>query len=178
VGLFTFLGMLFGLFGDIALSDDLHNLPQPVILGIPTFLVGHIFYILGYSHLARTLSLTDAPLKLTVNLAYQVLGVGLWAFLIRNPKAGTALNAGSLVYAIVLNAMTASATWIAIQQPRLLGLAVGANLFLISDVMLGMRLLRGVTFPMMRDVVWAAYISGQALIVFSVGSALRLLELG
>ena len=175
LGLFTFLGMLFGFFGDFSLSDDLHNLPRPVIFGIVTFLIGHIFYILGYLHLARTLSLADTALRLIVNAVYQVAGVGAWTLLVRNPKAGTALNVGSLVYTIVLDAMTAYATWLAIQEPRLAGLAVGANLFLISDVILGMRLLRGVVFPMVRDLVWALYISGQALIVFSVGPALRLL---
>jgi hypothetical protein len=178
LGLFTFLGMLFGFFGDFSLSDDLHNLPQPVILGIVTFLIGHIFYILGYIHLAHTLSLTNTSLRLIVNLIYQVVGITLWALLVRNPEAGRALNVGSLAYTIVLAAMTGYATWLAIQETRLIGLAIGANLFLISDVILGMRLLRGIVFLMIRDLVWALYIAGQALIVFSVGIALRLLETG
>ena len=175
LGLFTFLGMLFGFFGDVSLSDDLIRLPKPVIFGIAAFLIGHIFYILGYIHLARTFSLTDTPLRWLVNIVYQIVGVGLWVLLVRSPKAGRTLNIGSLVYTVFLAAMAAYATWLALQEPRFTLLSIGANLFFISDVILGMRLLRGNVFLMIRDVVWVLYITGQALIVFSVGTALQLL---
>lgn len=175
LGAFIFLGMLFGFLGDVSLSDDIITLPQPVILGIISFLIGHIFYILGYLYLARVLGLADTWLRLIVQGVYQVVGIGAWALLVRSPQAGTKLNIGSLVYTVFLAAMTAYATWLALLEPRLVSLAVGANLFLISDVILGMRLLRGKTFPLIRDVVWALYNPGQALIVFSVGTALRLL---
>jgi hypothetical protein len=178
LGLFIFLGMLFGFFGDVSLSDDIVNIPQPVIFGIVAFLIGHVFYILGYLHLARTLSVTDVQSRMMAHLFYQVVGIALWAVLVRSPKVSAVLNIGSLVYTIFLAAMTAYATWLALQEPRLATLAFGAILFLISDVILGMRLLRGTTFLIIRDVVWVMYIIGQALIVFSVGTALQLLGAG
>jgi hypothetical protein len=53
-------------------------------------------------------------------------------------------------------------------------LAVSAVLFVVSDILVGMRLLRDADLLLMGDLIWVLEIIGQGLIVFSVGTALQL----
>jgi len=62
-----------------------------------------------------------------------------------------------------------------LQEPRFVPLALGALLFLVSDVFLGHRLFQGGKFLLVGDLVWMTYIVGQLLIVFSTATGLRLL---
>ena len=174
LGLFIWLGMLVGFVGDLFIAELL-PVGRSEIFGIALFLIGHFFYIVGCAHLARTASLTNITLLVAILAIFEVAGGALWLLLIRAPQAGRTLNVGSLVYTLGLCVMVSVAVWLAVQETMLLPLAVGAMLFLISDALVGMRLLRGTSFPLIRDVAWIQYSSGQLLIVFSVGSALRLL---
>ena len=56
--------------------------------------------------------------------------------------------------------------------PALWPMAVGAALFLLSDLILAARLFNGHSFPLIEDAIWLTYGPGQMLIVYSVGSAL------
>ena len=52
-------------------------------------------------------------------------------------------------------------------------LAVGAALFLLSDLILAGGLFSDLKFPLIDDVVWLTYGPGQMLIVYSVGAAMQ-----
>jgi hypothetical protein len=99
----------------------------------------------------------------------------LWWTLIRSPQTPAVLNYGSLGYALLLAAMAGLAVSLALQEPRFVPLALGALLFLVSDVFLGHRLFQEGKFLLMGDLVWMTYIVGQLLIVFSTATGLRLL---
>jgi hypothetical protein len=58
------------------------------------------------------------------------------------------------------------------QPPVFLPLAVGAALFLLSDLILAAELFNGLHFPLIGDVVWLTYGPAQMLIVYSMIGAL------
>lgn len=169
-----FFGMAFSFLGDLIMAQLL-PLPQYVLFGIGAFGVAHVLYISGYLRLGGVLGLQDGRTR-TLGLAVLlVLAVVLWWVLIRSPQTDAVLNYGSLVYALLIAVMAGLAVSLALQQPRFVPLALGAVLFLISDVFLGHRLFQGGKFLLVGDLVWMTYIVGQLLIVFSTVTGLRLL---
>jgi len=171
---FLFFGMTFSFLGDVIMAQLL-PLPQYVLFGIGAFGVAHVLYIIGYLRLGGVLGLQDGRSRAIGLAALLVLAVVLWWTLIRSPQTDAVLNYGSLAYALLLGAMAGLTVSLALQQPRFAPLALGAGLFLISDVFLGYRLFRGGTFLLIGDLVWMTYIVGQLLIVFSTATGLRLL---
>jgi hypothetical protein len=171
---FLFLGMAFSFLGDLIMAQLL-ALPQYVLFGMGTFGVAHVLYIAAYLRLGSVLGLQDGRARAVGLTVLLVLAVVLWWTLIRSPQTDAVLNYGSLGYALLLAAMAGLAVSLALQQPHFVPLAVGAMLFLISDVFLGHRLFQGGSFLLVGDLVWMTYIVGQLLIVFSTATGLRLL---
>ena len=169
-----FFGMAFSLLGDVIMAQLL-PLPQYVLCGMGAFGVAHVLYISGYLRLGGVLGLQDSRARVVGLAVLLVLAVVLWWTLIRSPQTDAVLNYGSLGYALLLAAMAGLAVSLALQQPRFVPLALGALLFLISDVFLGHRLFQRGTFLLIGDLVWVTYIVGQLLIVFSAATGLRLL---
>ena len=54
-------------------------------------------------------------------------------------------------------------------MPTLFITALGAALFLLSDLLLAAQLFNGVKFRLIGDVVWMLYGPAQMLIVYSIG---------
>lgn len=171
---YVFLGMSLGFLGDILLSDLL-RIRNALILGMAAFGVGHIFYILGYRELQILFGLEDARTLVITLVVAGVVSIGTWMGLVYVPEGETALNVGSLVYGLVLGGMAGYALALALQLPAFLPMAVGAVLFLISDIILGNFLFRQNRWYLVGDVIWFTYVIGQALIVFSNATALTLL---
>jgi len=169
-----FFGMAFSFLGDVIMAQLL-PLPQYVLCGMGAFGVAHVLYISGYLRLGSVLGLQDGRARAVGLAVLLVLAVVLWWTLIRSPRTDAMLNYGSLGYALLLAAMAGLAVSLALQEPRFVPLALGAVLFLISDVFLGHRLFQRGTFLLIGDLVWMTYIVGQLLIVFSTGTGLRLL---
>jgi hypothetical protein len=168
---FIFLGMAWSFVGDLLMARVI-PLPAHPIPGIVAFGVAHIFYILGCVQIGRALGLSNSGVWVGALLALELLGVVLWRSLIYSPQASPVLAYGALGYALLLAGTTGAAIALAIQEPRTTVLAVGAVLFLISDAILGNRLLRDNDWFMVGDVVWAIYIAGQSLIVFTLPAVL------
>jgi len=169
-----FFGMAFSFLGDLIMAQLL-PLPQYVLFGMGAFGVAHVLYIVAYLRLGSVLGLQDGGVR-TMGLAVLlVLVVVLWWMLIRSPRTSAVLNYGSLGYALLLAAMAGLAVSLALQELRFVPLALGALLFLVSDVLLGHRLFQGGKFLLVGDLVWITYIVGQLLIVFSTGVGLELL---
>jgi len=169
-----FFGMAFSFLGDVIMAQLL-PLPEYVLCGMGAFGVAHVLYISGYLRLGSVLGLQDGRARAVGLAALLVLAVVLWWMLIRSPQTDAVLNYGSLGYALLLAAMAGLAMSLALQEPRFVPLALGAVLFLVSDVFLGHRLFQGGTFLLVGDLVWMTYIVGQLLIVFSTATGLRLL---
>jgi hypothetical protein len=171
---FLCLGMAFSFLGDLIMAQLL-PLPQHVLFGIGAFGVAHVLYIAGYLRLGSVLGLQDGRARAIGLGILLVLAVVLWWTLIRSPQTEAVLNYGSLAYALLIAVMAGLAVSLALQEPRFVPLALGAVLFLISDVFLGHRLFQGGKFLLVGDLVWMTYIVGQLLIVFSTATGLRLL---
>jgi hypothetical protein len=169
-----FFGMAFSFIGDVIMAQLL-PLPQYVLFGMGAFGAAHVLYISGYLRLGSVLGLQDGGARAVGLAVLLVLAVVLWWALIRSPRTPAVLNYGSLGYALLLAAMAGLAVSLALQETRFVPLALGALLFLVSDVLLGHRLFQGGTFLLVGDLVWMTYIVGQYLIVFSTAVGLQML---
>ncbi|HET7377890.1 MAG TPA: lysoplasmalogenase [Anaerolineae bacterium] len=158
------LGMTFGFSGDLILAGVIH-LPHRLIFAILTFGIGHVLYVMAFVQIALMRHLND-PFGGSVFWTLFVIAASvLWVVLIYNPKQPRVLNVGSLIYAWLISVMTGTAAGLALQDARFVWTTIGGGLFLLSDVILGNRELRGNKWFLINDVVWGIYITGQALIV-------------
>jgi hypothetical protein len=82
------------------------------------------------------------------------------------------LRLAALPYALLLAGTTGIATGLAVQDSSLIPVALGAALFLASDLILAGELFNGLSFPLIGDVVWLTYGPAQALIVYGMAVAL------
>jgi uncharacterized membrane protein YhhN len=170
-GAWITFGMLFGLVGD-ALLADVFRVKHSVPLGMAAFGVGHILYSLGYSFLGQQLGIRATPLAVILILAAVVAAIS-WRFLAWNAARSRVMILGALIYSVLLCGMAGMTVWLALGNARLIWLMIGALLFVISDMLLAGYLFGKLLFVAMRDVVWLLYTVGQALIVFSIGTALN-----
>lgn len=168
-------GMAFGHVGDWNFGGVL-GLPEPVVLGMLVFGIGHVLYMTAYRRLGRALGLENWQAVALGIVGFLLLTLVAWATLIRNPAKGPLMNYGALGYGFLLGAMAGWAAGLAAQDRRFTPLALGGVLFLTSDLFLGAQALRDLSFPRLGEIIWGTYIVGQALIVASTLTALRLLE--
>jgi uncharacterized membrane protein YhhN len=171
------LGMTFGMLGDLLLAETL-PVEQGFLAGIGAFALGHIAYI------AAILSLTPHMQWAIVGIALLVGLAGWYLVVVRGgttkgnategiaTKDAMALRVAALPYALLLSTTVGVAAGLAIQTPAFLPLAVGAALFLISDLLVAGERFGSVRFPHFDDVVWLTYGPAQMLIVYAVNSAL------
>jgi len=167
-----FLGMASGFAGDLIMARII-PVPSRLIFGMIAFGVGHLLYIAAFWQLIcksppiGTWTLVVAP--------GAVLGFCLWAWyaLVRNPNEGKAINLGSLLYGLLFGVTSALAITLAVYDAHYIALALGALLFMASDLILGNWVIRGHTWRSVNDVIWVTYASGQLLIVCSIAAALN-----
>lgn len=167
------LGMALGFLGDLIMAN-LIRVPDRLVFGMLVFGLGHIAYLAALVGLAHTLQLWSGPLYLGVWALLVAIGVGLWYSLVQKPGGDRVQNAGALVYSLLMASMNALAIGLALGSERFIPLAVGAVLFLTSDLVLGNWNIRGHHWKGVNDVVWVTYNLGQLLIVYSVASAVHL----
>jgi hypothetical protein len=166
------MGMTAGFVGDLILAE-LISVPNRLIFGIIAFGVGHVFYIAAFLCLRLQFGLGGTWSQLIVLAATLVFCLWAWRTYVHKSGGSKAINVGSLVYGLLIGIMTSLAIGLAVQQTRLISLAVGAVLFLISDFILGNWQVRGHVWKACNDAIWTAYASGQLLIVYSVAAVLN-----
>lgn len=171
-GLLIFAGMALGFVGDLVMAKVIRT-PNRVIFGMLAFGAGHLCYIAAFIGLGRELGPTATAAGAAIWLVYALTSAFLWYTLIRQPARGRALNSGTLVYALLLATMAAAALALAVQDVRLLPLALGGLLFIASDMFVGSELMRGTTFRSIGDVIWITYTVAQMLIVYSTAIVLQ-----
>ncbi len=165
-------GMTFGFLGDLFMARII-SIEQYVLGGMGSFGIGHLFYVAGFllTTAALPLELSAAPVVI-----WWLIGViGWWIAVWRGVTERTVMHRVALPYALLLASTAGFATSMAVADARFFPLAVGAALFLLSDLLLAARLFRGVFFPLIDDVVWLTYGPAQMLIVFSSLSVLSIL---
>lgn len=158
------LGMTSGFLGDLLLAEIL-PLRQGFLAGIGTFAVGHIAYI------SAILSDTPHVQWMVEGIALLIGLAGWYLVVLRSPDAGL-LRWAALPYALLLATTAGLAAGLATQAGAFLPLAVGAALFLISDLLVAGERFGGMRFPHVHDAIWLTYGPAQMLIVYAVNSAL------
>lgn len=170
-------GMALGAVGDFfnaGLLETLVPLPNPVLGGIGAFGLGHISYIAGCVVLARRVRLTVLRPWIIGLVVWQAVGLIGWYVAAYRGTEARELLGPALPYSLLLAGTAGVTMALALQDRRLVPLAVGAGLFLLSDLILAFRLFHE-EFPLGGDAVWLTYGPGQMLIVFSIGACVRLI---
>lgn len=170
------LGMTLGFIGDLFMAE-LMPLPQPVMGGIGSFGLGHIAYIVAFLGLGNQFGLDKSGPRWGALAVWLLIGlVGWYVVVFRGGKPGV-LHWAALPYALLLASTAGFATGLALQAPAFALVAVGAALFLLSDLLIAAQLFNNLHFPFIGDVIWLTYGPAQALIVYgSLDSALQLLS--
>jgi hypothetical protein len=162
-------GMGCGTLGDLVMAEVLPT-PHTVASGMLSFGIGHGFYIRAFTDAAGMQPLALAG-GLCSGWGAALLG---WRALVADPNethAPLALQYAALAYALLLGAMAGIGAARAAVDPRESGVAVGAALFLLSDLILAGELFRKLYFPFIGDAIWLTYLTGQALIVYGGNNA-------
>lgn len=159
---FILLGLFFGLFGDMLLLSE-----KLFLAGLGAFLVGHIFYILAFFHIFKSLDrLFDISLGSIVLLTIAVLALGaiLLNSLIQKKKFKYVIPVILYIATISIMVLFSFATQGFIETFAVSFFLWGALLFAISDSVLGInKFVR--TFKFAQPIILATYYFGQALII-------------
>ncbi|MEW5988524.1 MAG: lysoplasmalogenase [Chloroflexota bacterium] len=163
------VGMSLGLLGDLFMAELL-RLGNRVMSGIGAFGLGHVVYIVAFLGLAGAEApTTNVGSRWLAWAAWLLFGVVGWYFVVFRGQPATTLHYAALPYALLLASTAGVATGLALLQPAYIPLAVGAALFLTSDLILAAQLFNGLRFPFIGDVIWLTYGPAQMLIVYSAG---------
>jgi hypothetical protein len=160
------LGMTLGFIGDIFMSR------KNLIGGLSSFGLGHIAYIAAFIVFSDAMGLNNATIRLGAWIVWLVIGVIAWYITVYRAKPHTALHWAALAYCLLLSSTAGFATGLALQSALFIPLAIGAALFLFSDLLITVQLFMHKSFYLIDDVVWLTYGPAQALIVYSVNAAL------
>ena len=173
------LGMSAGFLGDLFLANIFtHSRSKSMMGGIGSFAVGHLFYIAGILLAARTLHLTNALIIGGSLLLFWLCAFVGWRMVVmRNVNRGkekpTPLHWAALPYALLLASTAGLALALTLQSPAFWLLALGATLFLLSDLLLAEALFSYSSIPLHHDFVWLLYGPGQMFIVYNAMLLLR-----
>ncbi|MCL4255230.1 MAG: lysoplasmalogenase [Anaerolineae bacterium] len=161
LALFIALGMTFGFLGDLFMAGLIIKGDKSVLGGMSAFGLGHVFYIIGI----LGANLANIP----VWIIFLVIAAMLWyAIVYRTAKQVSVLHYAALPYALLLASTAGFAGGVALSNSAFILMAIGAILFLISDLILATQLFNGVHFKGIGDVVWLTYGPAQMLIVYAI----------
>ena len=143
---------------------------QHILAGMIAFAIGHVCYISGLWLAGDALFIADtgAGSRWLPLIIWLLLGLVGWCVFIFPARKRNLLHYAALPYSLLL-AGTAGIAWsLALVESAFLPGAIGAALFLLSDLLLGVQLFRNVKFRYIGDYVWLLYSPGQMLIVCGV----------
>jgi hypothetical protein len=169
------VGMTLGFVGDLFMARVV-PFGNPVLGGMGGFALGHIAYITAGVRLGNAVGL-DAPApRFGALAAWLLIGAVGWHLVVYRGQKPTVMHWAALPYALLLSATAGVATGLALQEPRFIPFALGAALFLFSDLLIAAKLFAGRTTRGIRvdDLIWLTYGPGQMLIVNALPIALLL----
>ncbi len=166
------LGMTLGSVGDLFMAGLLLK-HGSVLAGMATFGLGHVCYIAASlwigAQMHRYGPVYD-PIRIGAWLAWLLIGLLGWYLVVYRGQRATVLHWVALPYALLLASTAGVATGLALADglPFVL-FAVGAALFLFSELMIAAKLFAGRSLRRinMDDLIWLTYGPGQMLIVYT-----------
>lgn len=165
---FIALGMTLGFIGDLFMANLLPG-SQPVLGGMAAFGLGHMAYIAAGLQAGAAFGLGAVPPRVIAWVVWLAVGLGGWYAAVMRSGQRTVLHWMALPYALLLASTAGVATGLALQAVAFLPFAIGAALFLFSDLILAAGLFSGWRHPRRDDIIWLLYGPGQMLIVYGVG---------
>jgi uncharacterized membrane protein YhhN len=106
-------------------------------------------------------------MKLSASVvSWQLIGLLSWLLIAFPASQNTSLIWPALGYTLLLAGTAGMASGLAYHRKRMCPVAIGAGLFLASDLLLAIGMFRG-SFPFRSEAVWLTYGPGQMLIVVS-----------
>jgi hypothetical protein len=170
------VGMSCGLLGDLVLASVI-PLVQPVLAGMLAFGLGHGAYLFATVFLGNQFNLHGSLPRFGMLVLWVLIGLAGWYFFVFRGQRPTILHWAALPYALLLASVAGLFTGLALQSVAFVPAAVGAALFLASDLILANQLFNRKSFPLVGDVIWLTYGPGQALIVASIAAAAQVARL-
>lgn len=170
--LYVALGMSFGLLGDLFMARLLLKSDLYLLVGMASFGIGHVFYILGIAW-ALHLRLFIGVGALVTGVAFWLMvAVLLWDHIVyqsipQGQKPGL-LHYAALPYSLLLASTTGSASAAFLDNAVWGWMALGTALFLLSDMILAIDIFRKPGWRWLGDLVWLTYSPGQMLIVYAI----------
>jgi hypothetical protein len=166
------VGMGCGFLGDLWLAGLLPG-GRNVLAGMAAFGLGHVLYISVFWQAGNAYGLDGAAARWGALAVWLLIGLAGWYLMVfRGAEAGV-LHWAALPYALLLAGTAGVASGLALQNGVFVPLAVGAALFLLSDLILAGEMFSGLRFRLIGDVVWLTYGPAQMLIVYTAGALLR-----
>ena len=168
-------GMTLGFIGDLFMAKLLPG-SHPVIGGMMAFGLGHLGYIIAGWRLGSQLGLTAAGSRFGPWVVWLTIGVLGWYLIVARGHRLSVLRVVALPYVLLLVSTASIATGLTLQAATLWPFAVGAALFVLSDLILAAGLFRNRGLRRSDDLIWLTYGPAQMLIVYSIGSVLHLVK--
>lgn len=161
-----FIGLIFGMVGDILLNLRFvfKEIGQKIFLvGILSFLIGHILYLAALVPLAGANLLSDV-------FVGAILAITLLSYIFKTMDVKTAFKIFGVFYLGAVIIMTVIAVQVAISTQNVHDIvyAVGAVLFTASDIVLIFNTFSGVTKFSLRITNLSLYYAGQLMIAGSL----------
>lgn len=168
-------GMTLGFLGDLFMAGVIGRIPNE-LGGMAAFGAGHLAYIAAIISYAAKLGSSPGA-RLTAWTAWLAIGIVGWYFAVWRgaraiPDGATPMHWAALPYALLLSSTAGATTGLALQAAIFAPLALGAALFLFSDMLIAADIFSQRRFRWQDDLIWLTYGPGQMLIVYSIGAAL------
>ncbi|HLU10570.1 MAG TPA: lysoplasmalogenase [Oceanobacillus sp.] len=164
------VGMTLGFLGDLFMAKLILRNDKYIFGGIGAFGLGHIAYIAAFLTLAGRLGLDASAPRWAALIVLWIIGATFWYLVVlRGAERASILHWAALPYALLLATTAGLAGGLALQDGRFAPVALGALLFLTSDLILAARLFNHAYFRWIDDWVWLTYGPAQMLIVYGVG---------
>ncbi len=169
-------GMALGFIGDLFNAHLLPGIfPDDLMGGIVAFGIGHVAYIWGCVLLAKKAQFPLSTKFWSAVAAWQFVAAVGWWFVVMWGQEPTVLHWAALPYSLLLAGTAGVTGGLALLDRRMIPLALGGALFLVSDLILAFEQFRG-TFAHAGDFVWLTYGPAQMLIVYACFAADRVLN--
>lgn len=162
-------GMTCGALADVYGSFAVIRFTEPLAMIVPLFALGHVCYIAGVFSVAGYSQLTRHRLWYPVlggmAILYGLIGMGAWWTVVYPSEDLPHMQLPTAAYTLFLSMAAAVMATVATLNRRFLMVGIGGFLFLVSDILLAVRLFQNNAYGI-GDFCWITYGIGQMFIVY------------